>query len=109
MKNLLKATANFTAIVLVLPALAAYYLGKMAMGTEKAFPGWSQLFALLPGITGVYLRRAFYRSVLQSCGSGCWIGFGTIFSHGTAQVGRDSYVGCYCCLGDILLGDDVLL
>jgi virginiamycin A acetyltransferase len=109
MKKLLKASVDLTAMILVTPALAAYYLAKMAIGKDKAFPGWSQLFALLPGITGVYLRRAFYRLVLQRCSAGCWIGFGTIFSHGSAEVGRNAYVGCYCCLGDVSLGDDVLL
>jgi acetyltransferase-like isoleucine patch superfamily enzyme len=55
------------------------------------------------------LRRAFYRLVLTRCASGSWIGFGTVFSHPTASVGRDVYVGVYCCLGDITLEDDVLL
>src|SRR5262245_25093991 len=109
MKNALKAAADAVALVLVLPAAMLYALGALVAGRERAFPGWSQLFSLFPGTTGVYLRRAFYRLVLKCCASGSWIGFGTVFSHPTASVGRNVYVGVYCCLGDITLEEDVLL
>src|SRR5262249_58084037 len=75
----------------------------------RSFPPWSQAFSLLPGFPGVYLRRAFYRLVLPRCGPGACISFGVIFSHPTAEVGRDVYAGPYCCLGDVTLEDDVLL
>jgi len=63
----------------------------------------------VPGLVGVYLRRAFYRLVLPRCAADCWLGFGTVFSHPTARVGRRVYVGVGCCLGDVTLEDDVLL
>lgn len=109
MKTTLKILGNGLALVLVLPAYFAFRLGCQTIGTDKAFPGWSQAFALLPGLMGVYLRRAFYRLVLRGCGSDAWIGFGTIFSHGTARIGERVYVGPYCCLGDVTLEPDVLL
>jgi acetyltransferase-like isoleucine patch superfamily enzyme len=109
MKQLAKQLADAVATTLVLPAFVLYRLGSACLGREKAFPGWSQAFALLPGISGAYLRRAFYRLVLPQCRSGSWISFGTVFSHPTAQVGRDVYVGVFCCLGDVTLEDDVLL
>jgi acetyltransferase-like isoleucine patch superfamily enzyme len=105
----LKALANGVALVLVLPAFLAYRLGAAVAGPDWAFPGWSQLFSLLPGLSGVYLRRAFYRLVLPRCAADCWIGFGTVLSHPTARVGRRVYVGVGCCLGDVTLEDDVLL
>lgn len=109
MKRILKASATALATLLVLPAFLLYQLGKLLIGPERAFPGWSQAFSLLPGMCGVYLRRAFYRLVLQRCAAGSWIGFGTVFSHPTAAVGRNVYVGPFCCLGDVTLEDDVLL
>jgi virginiamycin A acetyltransferase len=109
MKTSLKALADAIATVLVFPAFALYQAGKLLLGAEKAFPAWPQFLALVPGLTGVYLRRAFYRLVLAQCGHGSWIGFGTIFSHRTAAIGRNVYVGSYCCLGDVTLEDDVLL
>lgn len=109
MKQLLKSLADILALVLVLPAVLCYWAGVCLAGPERAFPGWSQLFSLIPGMTGAYLRRAFYRLVLRRCAPGSWIGFGSIFSHASAEVGPNVYVGPYCCLGDITLEADVLL
>ena len=78
-------------------------------GSEKGFQGWSQFFALLPGLSGVYLRRAFYRWILPRCGTDVWIGFGTVLSHPTARIGDRVYVGTFCVLGDVTLEEDVLL
>jgi acetyltransferase-like isoleucine patch superfamily enzyme len=109
MKAALKHTAEVGAAVAILPAVIAYRLLRVLVGAERAFPGWSQAVALLPGVTGVYLRRAFYRRVLPRCGDGCWIGFAVVFSHPTAEIGRNVYIGPFCCLGDVILEDDVLV
>jgi acetyltransferase-like isoleucine patch superfamily enzyme len=108
-KRILKGTANAVAFLLVLPAFLLYRLGALVLGAEKAFPGWSQAFSLLPGLTGVYLRRAFYRLTLRRCSADCCLSFGAVFSHPTAEVGRGVYVGLFCVLGDVTLEDDVLL
>jgi acetyltransferase-like isoleucine patch superfamily enzyme len=109
MKTLVKQLADSIALALVLPGVLAFRAGAALGGRERAFPGWSQAWGLLPGICGVYLRRAFYRCVLPRCGSDVWITFGTIFSHPTARLGNSVYVGAYCVLGDVTLEDDVLL
>jgi acetyltransferase-like isoleucine patch superfamily enzyme len=109
MKPMLKIMANGLAALLVLPALLLYRAGSLLLGADKAFPGWSQVFSLIPGLTGVYLRRAFYRRVLRRCGDGACLSFGTIFSHPTAAVGRNVYTGAFCCLGAVTLEEDVLL
>lgn len=109
MKPLLKTLANAAALLLVLPAILFYRLGDCILGRGNAFPGWSQLLSLLPGVSGAYLRRAFFRMVLPRCDRDCFIAFGTVFSHATARLGRKVYVGAYCCLGDVTLEDDVLL
>ena len=109
MKTSIKALANGVSILLVLPALLLYAVGKVVLGSEKAFPGWSQALSLIPGLTGVYLRRAFYKFALARCTFNCWLGFGSVFSHAGAEVGDNVYVGVFCCLGDVALEDDVLL
>jgi virginiamycin A acetyltransferase len=109
MKACMKLLANGLGRVLVFPAYLLYLLGSLALGKDRAFPGWSQGFALVPGFLGAYLRRAFYRLVLPRCDTDAWIGFGVIFSHPTAEVGRSVYVGPFCCLGDVTLEDDVLI
>lgn len=109
MKRQLKQLVELFATIAVLPAVAVYRLGASVLGSERAFPGWSQLFALFPGLTGVFLRRAFYRLVLARCGTDCCLTFGTILSHPTAKIGDRVYVGANCSLGDVELEDDVLL
>jgi len=109
MEARLKALLDGLALLLVLPAFFFYQLGKLALGREKTFPGWSQAFSLIPGLVGVFLRRAFYRLVFPRSESNSCISFGTVFSHATAEIGRNVYVGLYCCLGDVTLEDDVLL
>ena len=80
MKRICKGLAEGVAFLLVLPAFLFYHLGSLCLGKQKAFPGWSQGFSLLPGLTGVYMRRAFYRLVLPRCGRDVCISFGTVFS-----------------------------
>ena len=109
MNLLLKSITSFACIAIVAPAAIGFHLSACVLGSQKVFTGWSQCFSLLPGITGAYLRRAFYRLVLPQCGSGVWISFGTIFSQPTAKVGRNVYVGNYCVIGDVTLEDDVLI
>ena len=109
MKPFFKCLANLVAIVLVVPAWLAYRLGALVVGKRHAFAGWSQAMSLLPGLTGVYLRRAFYKLVLSACGDGVCVTFGTVLSHPTARLGRNVYVGAFCMLGDVTLEDDVLL
>jgi acetyltransferase-like isoleucine patch superfamily enzyme len=108
-KSTLKIVADTLAVLLVLPFYLGFLLGALLLGAARAFPGWSQAFSLLPGHWGMYLRRAFYRLVLPQCGPDACLGFGSVFSHPTARVGKAVYVGPYCCLGDVTLDDDVLL
>jgi acetyltransferase-like isoleucine patch superfamily enzyme len=109
MKPILKWLARATAQGVILLPWACYWLSAGLVGRSAAFPGWSQALSLLPGLTGMYLRWAFYRRVLPECGQDACIGFGTTFSHPTARVGRKVYVGAFCSLGDVTLEDDVLI
>lgn len=109
MKRALKAVAALIATIMVVPAVGLFRLGAILGGQDRAFPGWSQAFALFPGQTGVYLRRAFYRAVLREFANDACVGFGTVFSHATAQVGPRAYVGVGCSLGDVTLEPDSLV
>jgi virginiamycin A acetyltransferase len=104
-----KALADWAAALAVLPCVLAFRITGTLAGRERAFPGWSQAFALIPGLTGVYLRRAFYRAALALCGDDVWLGFGLVISGPGAEFGRRVYVGAFCSLGEVTLEDDVLL
>jgi acetyltransferase-like isoleucine patch superfamily enzyme len=109
MRKIVKSLLDGLATLMVLPPFVLYALGCLVIGREAAFPGWSQAFAVVPGISGVFLRRAFYRLVLRHCGPDVSIGFGTVFSGPSAELGRCVYAGAYCCLGAVTLEDDVLV
>ena len=109
MRSVLKSIANSLCLALVFPPYLGFRVASLLIGRQKAFPGWSQAFSLIPGLLGVYLRRAFYRLVFPRCDADVCLSFGSIFSHPTAEVGKSVYVGAFCCLGDVTLEDDVLL
>jgi virginiamycin A acetyltransferase len=109
MKPLIKTIAFVVSLLFVLPCACLLWLGSAIAGRERLLPGWSQVLSLLPGISGVYLRRAFYWWVLPEVGKDVWIGFGTVLSHPSARFGDRVYVGVGCMLGDVTLEEDVLL
>jgi acetyltransferase-like isoleucine patch superfamily enzyme len=108
-KSILKPVIESVATTFVLPAVVVFLVGAMLLGRQTVFSGWSQAVSLVPGLVGVYLRRAFYRLVLPQCGNDACVSFGTVFSHPTARIGRTAYLGTFCCLGDVTLEDDVLI
>lgn len=107
--GVIKSIASLFALSAVAVLVPFYGCGRWFFGAERVFPGWSQLFALFPGLLGNYLRRAFYWWALPQAGDGCCICFGVIFSHPTASIGRNVYIGPYGVIGDVTLEDDVLL
>lgn len=109
MKAVAKWLLRSISLLMVLPAVVVYKLHAAIAGSEVAFPGWSQMFSTIPGLSGVYLRHAFYRCSLQSCQQDACIGFGTIFSHPNIAVGQTAYIGNYCSIGNVTIGDDVLI
>jgi acetyltransferase-like isoleucine patch superfamily enzyme len=109
MKSILKSALVVAATGVMLLPLACYWMASRLLGSGRAFPGWSQAMSLFPGLTGQYLRRAFYRWVLPRCGEGSVVSFGTVFSHPTAEIGESAYVGVFCCLGDVTIENDVLI
>ena len=109
MKSLAKSTLRVLSTVIVLPAVALCRLQASLVGAESAFSGWSELFSLLPGVTGEYLRHAFYRLCAESCGDDACIGFGTISAHPGIRIGCSAYIGNFCSLGNVSIEDDVLI
>jgi acetyltransferase-like isoleucine patch superfamily enzyme len=109
MKRICKRIADLIATLIVLPAYLFFCWNRRLLGPSRAIAGASQLFSLLPGLGGVFLRRAFYRLVLPECGVDGWIGFGTVFSHQDNRLGHNVYIGLYCTVGEVTIEDDVLI
>ena len=109
MRALAKQVALGLATLAVLPSLLSYAVRSRILGRNRALEGSSQLLALVPGITGQYVRRAFLAHVLAEVGEHATIEFGTVLSKADARLGRNVYVGPFCNLGLVELGPDVLL
>jgi acetyltransferase-like isoleucine patch superfamily enzyme len=109
MKRALKLFADLAAVLVVLPFVGLYQVSRLLLGPGRAFPGYSQALALWPGLTGVIVRRAFYRLVLARCGRDVYLSFGTILSDPGTWLGDRIYVGAYCTLGRVVVEDDVLI
>ena len=108
-KRAAKRAAHLLATVAVLPWLLSYWASASVLGKNRALEGASQALACLPGIPGVYLRRAFLVQVLAHCARSAEIHFGTLFSQAGAVIGENVYVGPRCQLGLVHLEADVLL
>jgi len=108
-KSLFKVSANYLSAAIVFPAVCLYRLIAKSIGDDRTFPGWSQAISLIPGFTGIYLRRAFYSHILLKYDPGTCISFGSTISHPTAEIGRNVYVGLFCSLGSVIIEDEVLV
>jgi virginiamycin A acetyltransferase len=107
--RLLKGAANFIARICVLPTVLLLKIDSAWRKGDGLFGTFSQLLSLLPGTTGMYLRRAFYRATLEDCGGDVAIGFGTIFSHAAVRLGRGVYIGGGGTLGMVDIGDGTVI
>ena len=108
-RSLLKTLAFGAATVMVSPSLASFFLRSRVLGRDRALAGSTQSLAIVPGVLGQYLRRAFLARTLARCHPSATIEFGTIFSKAGAIIDERVYVGPRCHLGLVHLERDVLL
>ena len=59
MREALKLAAHWVAVLVVLPSIVSWRLRSLAMGPDRAIEGSTQFWAIVPGISGQYLRHAF--------------------------------------------------
>jgi virginiamycin A acetyltransferase len=105
----LKSLAFGVATVRVTPSLISFFIRARVLGRDRALAGSTQALAIVPGVLGQYLRRAFLARTLTRCHPSATIEFGTIFSKAGAIIDEQVYVGPRCHLGLVHLERDVLL
>jgi len=108
-RSVLKSLAFAAATLMVTPSLASFFIRARVLGRDRALAGSSQALAIVPGVLGQYLRRAFLARTLARCHPSATIEFGTIFSKAGAIIDEQVYVGPRCHLGLVHLERDVLL
>lgn len=109
LKRALKAVARFTALTMTAPLALPERLLRHLRGDDVLFEGQSQLMALLPGKTGMFLRAAYYHWTLRECPLDVAIQFGAVFAHSDVVLGHRVYIGVRCSLGRVVIGDDTML
>lgn len=109
MKQLLKDVAHGAALLCVAPALVSFHLRARIFGRDRALQGSTQALALLPGVVGQYLRRAFLCHALERCHRTCCVEFGVVFSRAGARIHENAYIGPRCHIGLADIGRDVML
>ena len=111
MKQLVKIILNKICQLLVLPfALICQIEDRLIPGhVEVMFNMFSHIMAILPGLPGTFLRRAFYSLTIESCSLDCHIGFGSILSHRMAVIEKHVYIGNYALIGCVHVGEYTLI
>jgi acetyltransferase-like isoleucine patch superfamily enzyme len=104
-----KSLAFGAATIAIAPALASFRVRAALFGRDRSFEGSTQALALVPGVLGQYLRRAFLSRVLRQCHPSVTVEFGAIFSRTDAVLEENVYVGPNCHLGLVHLEPNVLL
>lgn len=101
MKSLAKRIASWICLIMVLPGAVLSGFGRLRPG----FTFFAQACALIPGLPGDYLRAAFYRLTLRHFAPGVRVSFGTFFAHRDAVVETGVYIGAYCVIGRVRIGE----
>ena len=109
LRERVKTVARGVAHVLVMPQVASFALRARLLGADRALMGSTQLLALIPGLPGQYIRRAFLQHVIADCAPSAVIEWGTTLSRVGTRLGRNVYVGPSCHLGLVNVEDDVLI
>ncbi len=99
MRDALKGLLRGVATIAVLPALVSFWIRAAVVGPNRALESSSQALALIPGLIGQYLRRAFLMRVLAECHPEATIEFGVLFSQAGARIGEQVYIGPRCHIG----------
>jgi virginiamycin A acetyltransferase len=109
MRERVKAAARSVAFVAMMPALISFAIRARLMGRDRALQSSAEWLALIPGLTGQYLRRAFYNRALASCDHTVVIEAGTILCRAGSRLDAHAYVGGGCRLGLVHVEHDVLI
>jgi acetyltransferase-like isoleucine patch superfamily enzyme len=96
--------------VIVFPVYISYIIWRSFFeDKDRVFRSFAEFLSQFPGRTGEYIRYAFYKNALTKCGKDCCISYGTIFSHPTVILGNNVYIGLYCIIGHVNIGDNTLI
>ena len=107
LKRQIKRMVFLGFLILLLPFIVITWVEKHVTQSEVFFVGLGQLFSLVPGPIGKYVRGAYYFGTLDECSWEVHIGFGSLFTHRGARIADRVSMGSYCVIGHASIGRDV--
>jgi acetyltransferase-like isoleucine patch superfamily enzyme len=107
LRSALRATSLWLAQVLLSPLLLLCWIEKRMGFGEQVFTTGAQFLSLAPGAPGSLLRKAFYMATLDGCADRAYVSIGTLIAHRDAVVFPDAYIGAYCIIGSVTIGEAV--
>jgi virginiamycin A acetyltransferase len=105
----MKRVARLLFRLIAIAPLLSFYVRSLFLGRQRAFQSSTQALALIPGLSGQYIRRAFLRVVTAGCDDEAVVEFGTTFSEPGVFIGPRAYVGPHCDIGLARIEADVLI
>jgi acetyltransferase-like isoleucine patch superfamily enzyme len=109
MKQTAKTTAELVAMVVTFPAWLLFIGRSLLFGKTRACAAASQMAAGWSGVFGEYLRRMLFRRIFARIGREVVVSFGTVLTKPTIELGDGVYIGSYCLLGDVHVGENTLI
>jgi virginiamycin A acetyltransferase len=109
-RTVFKRVLNLIAIAIVSPAaLVCGVERRISPQTFRSFQFWTHVFAIVPGLPGMFLRRAFYRWTLEQCAEDVTIEFGVLFSRRNAILESGVYIGPFALIGSVWIQRNSLI
>jgi acetyltransferase-like isoleucine patch superfamily enzyme len=109
LRDTLKTIARGAAHVAIAPLVASFAIRARLFDPDRALMASTQTLAMVPGVAGQYLRRAFLHHAIAGCDPSVVVEWGTTLSRTGARLGRNVYIGPCCHLGLVDIGEDALI
>ncbi len=97
--------AELLAFILLLPLLL---WSRLPLPEYTTFTAPSQWLSLLPGYSGILLRRVWYRNTLRHCGSKLTVDWLAVIRTRDTEIGDRCTLGVGNWVGWVRLGNDVM-
>ena len=109
MREAAKAVARAAASVIVMPVCASFTMRALLLGRDRALLGSTQALAIVPGLAGQYVRRAFLQYAIAHCHNSAVVEWGTTLSSAGARLDEGVYIGPSCHIGLAHVERDALI
>lgn len=109
MKSFIKNAIKIIALCMTLPFASLAILQKKITAGSSIFIFFAEIFSLLPGTLGSYIRAAYYHLTLKRFGLSSYILFGSLITKMESSIGDHCGIGSYASIGFADIGDHVAI